>query len=327
MYLFRSNGKKKKKKKKKNRANALLLFFGRWFVTSFFNDIFQKKNRGASCLSKTKKENKKTHIKMKFLLVLSLLISGSTALDGKSMESSASRIASTIKQEMERGVALLETLWGIAGKGELDSEFPKSHLVIESELRKLFESEEGNAGVFSCYYARENGEMIGVQNSNNNYQVLVGTPPSNPQLDCTTPTRRSSCKSPAGTVLGDLHFYNVGNDPMKWELDDLEHKLPYDARTKSWYAAESSSPTWFPPYIFRTSDYTSGVAITIAKSVTSSDGTRLGVVGIDVSLSGLHMILGINRPAPGSEVVLADPGTATVIASTMAASSLIKLTV
>eukprot|EP01060_Flectonema_neradi_P028626 TRINITY_DN3851_c0_g1_i1.p1 TRINITY_DN3851_c0_g1~~TRINITY_DN3851_c0_g1_i1.p1 ORF type:complete len:391 (+),score=74.99 TRINITY_DN3851_c0_g1_i1:78-1175(+) len=263
---------------------------------------------------------------MKTALLLLSLLSSADSLESSALKTSASRIADTIKHEMERSVALLETVWAIAGKGELEGEFPAPHRRIEQELRKLFDSDEGNAGVFSVYYAREDGTMSGVQNSNSEYQVVIGTAPSNPSLECANPKKRSTCRSPEGTVPGELQFYNVVNDPLKWELDEQEHKLPYDPRTKSWYAAESSSPSWFAPYVYRVSDYTSGIAVTIAKSVESSDGKKIGVVAVDVSLSGLHMILGINRPAPGSEVVLADPSSATVIASTMAASSLIKLT-
>ncbi len=64
----------------------------------------------------------------------------------------------------------------------------------------------------------------------------------------------------------------------------------YDPRTRPWYtdAVQSNTPVWTGPYVFFTSK-TPG--ITTAVAVNKPNGALLGVVGVDVEISGLSEFL------------------------------------
>jgi diguanylate cyclase (GGDEF)-like protein len=70
-------------------------------------------------------------------------------------------------------------------------------------------------------------------------------------------------------------------------IDPTDH---YDPRARPWYvdAVQSTAPIWTGPYVFFTSK-TPG--ITTAISVKNPSGALLGVVGVDVEISGLSEFL------------------------------------
>ncbi|KAJ9453495.1 hypothetical protein DIPPA_65250 [Diplonema papillatum] len=231
-----------------------------------------------------------------------LLIAG---LPSEKIRASGEKCSDAVRRDMNRAVLLLNKAQAVAlAEYEKPDKFPSFYRALDGEVRALTEAPDGNGGAISVFFGSANGALDGISWGAGKYEILKGNP------------RDTSGR-------GSLEVYSVSENAESWDLSDLKSNTSFNLAEHAWFI---TAPTikWTSPYVFKQDTYASSIGITLSKGVFK-DGNHIGTVGVDIDLSFLDMVVGPLRPAPGAEVVLADPTENTIIASTIPAARLIRI--